>query len=48
MSNKVEDIKKAKDGLDVWPDLLKYSKSGFASITPEDMTRFRWYGIYEQ
>jgi len=48
MANKVEEIKKEKDGLDVWPDLLRYSKTGFATITPEDMSRFRWYGIYEQ
>ncbi len=48
MSNKVEEIKKAKDGLDVWPDLIRYSKSGFDTITPDDMTRFRWYGIYQQ
>lgn len=48
MANKVEDIKKAKDGLDVWPDLLRYSETGFESITPDDMSRFRWYGIYEQ
>lgn len=48
MANKLEDIKKAKDGLDVWPDLLRYSKTGYASITPDDMSRFRWYGIYEQ
>ena len=44
----MEDIKKAKDGLDVWPDLLRYARTGFATITPDDMTRFRWYGIYEQ
>ena len=48
MANKVEDMKKEKDGLDVWPDLIRYSKTGFASITPDDMTRFRWYGVYEQ
>jgi sulfite reductase beta subunit-like hemoprotein len=48
MANKVEEIKKAKDGLDVWPDLLRYSKLGYAAITPDDMSRFRWYGIYEQ
>jgi sulfite reductase beta subunit-like hemoprotein len=48
MANKVEDLKKAKGGLDVWPDLLRYSKTGFSTITPDDMTRFRWYGIYEQ
>jgi sulfite reductase beta subunit-like hemoprotein len=48
MANKVEELKKQKDGLDVWPDLVRYSKTGFASITPDDMSRFRWYGIYEQ
>lgn len=48
MANKIEEIKKAKDGLDVYPDLLRYSKTGYASIAPEDMALFRWYGIYEQ
>jgi len=48
MANKVEEIKKAKDGLDVWPDLLRYSKLGYEAIPPDDMARFRWYGIYEQ
>src|ERR1043165_222991 len=48
MANKVKDLKKARDGLDVWPDLLRYSKLGYECITPDDMTRFRWYGIYEQ
>lgn len=48
MANKIEDIKREKDGLDVWPDMLRYSKTGYASITPDDMSRLRWYGIYEQ
>ncbi len=48
MANKVELIKQEKDGLDVYPDLLRYSQTGFETITPEDMTRLRWYGIYEQ
>ncbi len=48
MANKVEEIKKAKDGLDVWPDILRYSKLGYSAITPDDMARLRWYGIYEQ
>jgi ferredoxin-nitrite reductase len=48
MANAVEDIKKAKDGLDVWPDILRYSKLGYEAITADDMSRFRWYGIYEQ
>lgn len=48
MANKVEEIKKEKDGLDVWPDILRYSKLGYAAISPDDMARMRWYGIYEQ
>lgn len=48
MANKVEEIKKAKDGLDVWPDLLRYSKEGYGAIEADDFTRMRWYGIYQQ
>jgi sulfite reductase beta subunit-like hemoprotein len=44
----VESIKKAKDGLDVWPDLLRYAKEGYTSIPPDDFIRMRWYGIYQQ
>lgn len=44
----VEAIKKEKDGLDVYPDLLRYADTGYESISPDDMLRFRWYGIYEQ
>ncbi len=44
----VEEIKKAKDGLDVWPDLLRYAETGFSSIAPDDFPRMRWYGIYQQ
>src|ERR1043166_6419621 len=44
----VEAIKKEKDGLDVWPDILRYAETGFDTITPEDFTRMRWYGIYQQ
>ena len=43
-----EAIKKAKDGLDVWPDILRYAQTGFASIDPDDFLRMRWYGIYQQ
>ena len=48
MANAIEDLKKQKDGLDVWLDILRYSTLGYDAITPDDMTRFRWYGIYEQ
>ncbi len=46
--NENERIKKEKDGLDVYEDLLAYAKTGFHTITPEDMMLVRWYGIYEQ
>jgi sulfite reductase beta subunit-like hemoprotein len=44
----VEAIKKAKDGLDVWPDVLRYAQTGFHTIEPDDFARMRWYGIYQQ
>ncbi|HZT44006.1 MAG TPA: hypothetical protein VFA07_17705 [Chthonomonadaceae bacterium] len=44
----VEAIKKEKDGLDVWPDILRYAQTGFHTITPDDFARMRWYGIYQQ
>ncbi|MCX7718024.1 MAG: hypothetical protein N2111_06425 [Candidatus Sumerlaeaceae bacterium] len=46
--NKVEEIKRQKDGLDVLADILRYAESGFESIQPDDFTRMRWYGIYQQ
>lgn len=48
MANSVEQIKLDKDPLDVWPDLLRYSRLGYDAITPGDMLRMRWYGVYEQ
>ena len=46
--NKVEAIKKAKDGLDIWADIFRYAKIGFAAIPEDDFVRLRWYGIYQQ
>lgn len=47
--NEVEHIKLEKDGLDVIETIVeKYSKEGYASITLEDMNRFKWAGVYEQ
>ncbi|AWK52583.1 ferredoxin--nitrite reductase [Clostridium beijerinckii] len=47
--NEVEVIKLEKDGLDVIETIIeKYSKDGYDSITPEDMNRFKWAGVYEQ
>ncbi len=48
--NKVELIKKEKDGFDVLQDLLKYSQEGdFDAIEKADREqRFKWFGVYQQ
>ncbi|WP_428390090.1 nitrite/sulfite reductase [Mucisphaera sp.] len=48
--NKVEELKKVKDGYDVLQDLLRYSDSGDYDAIPEDdaAQRFKWFGIYRQ
>jgi sulfite reductase beta subunit-like hemoprotein len=47
--NKIEQIKQDKDGLDILADLIRYSEQGdFSAIAPEDLTRFRWFGVYQQ
>jgi sulfite reductase beta subunit-like hemoprotein len=47
MSN-VEQIKKEKDGLDVYNDVLRYAKEGYGAIDPDDFVRMKWLGVYEQ
>lgn len=44
----IEEIKRKKDGLDILPDMLRYAKTGFDTIPPEDFALFRWYGLYQQ
>lgn len=48
--NKVEELKKAKDGYDVLQDLLNYSDTGDYDAIPEDdvAQRFKWFGVYRQ
>ncbi|MCI0488726.1 MAG: nitrite/sulfite reductase [Blastocatellia bacterium] len=46
--NKVEEIKKRKDGLDVLTDVYRYAETGNHSISPDDEQLFKWYGIYTQ
>src|SRR5579875_1561220 len=45
---KEERIKQDKAGLDVYADIMRYAKTGFGSIDPDDMVRFKWYGVYQQ
>ncbi|MFA5455354.1 MAG: nitrite/sulfite reductase [Sulfurimonas sp.] len=46
-AQRVERIKREKDGLDVLEDIYRYAKSG-EEIDPEDIDRFKWYGLYTQ
>jgi ferredoxin-nitrite reductase len=43
-----EILKMEKDGLDVIHDIYNYAKTGFNTITEDDFTRFKWYGVYRQ
>jgi precorrin-3B synthase len=44
----IEHVKAKKDGLDVLADIYRYAELGFDAIEPDDLTLFRWYGIYTQ
>src|SRR4051794_14733651 len=44
----IEHIKARKNGLDVLADIYRYAKLGFEAIEPDDLTLFRWYGLYTQ
>jgi sulfite reductase (ferredoxin) len=46
-AQRVERIKKEKDGLDVLKDIYHYAKTKEA-VDPEDIDRFKWYGLYTQ
>ena len=45
--NKVEQLKLDKDGLDVLPDIERYSQQGDASqISEDDAQRMKWFGLF--
>jgi sulfite reductase beta subunit-like hemoprotein len=46
--NKIEEIKKRKDGLDVLADIHRYASEGEHCISSEDEALFKWYGVYTQ
>ena len=47
--NKVERVKRERDGLDCLEDLLSYASGGFQAIPEDDLNvRLRWYGLYTQ
>ena len=48
--NKYEEMKAAKDGLDVWPDLLRYAAEDtpVTEIPEDELHRFKWYGVFHR
>jgi ferredoxin-nitrite reductase len=48
--NKFEQMKAAKDGLDVLPDLLRYAaeRTPIEEIPPDDLDRMKWYGVFHR
>ncbi|QOR61235.1 nitrite/sulfite reductase [Sulfurovum sp. ST-21] len=46
-AQRIERIKVEKDGLSVLADIYEYAK-GNKEIEPEDIDRFKWYGLYTQ
>ncbi len=48
--NKFETFKAAKDGLDVWPDILRYAAEGTPvdQIPEDDLQRMKWYGVFHR
>lgn len=47
LASNIEHIKREKDGLDVLSDIYIYAVLG-EKVTPEDLIRFKWYGIHAQ
>lgn len=50
MANKFEVMKAEKDGLDVWPDLLRYAAEDTPvdQIPDDDLQRMKWYGVFHR
>ena len=50
MINKFEAMKAEKDGLDVWPDLLRYAAEDTPvdQIPDDDLQRMKWYGVFHR
>ena len=48
MANKIEEIKREKDGLDVLPDLHRYAAAGVEAIEAGDFERLKWYGLFHR
>jgi ferredoxin-nitrite reductase len=48
MGNRIEEIKRAKDGLDVLADIHRYAGLGWEAIESDDYERMKWYGLFHR
>ena len=46
--NRIEELKREKDGLDVLADLPRFAAEGAASIPGDDLERLKWYGLFHR
>ena len=46
MANKMETIKAEKDGLDVYPELMRAAREGWETLAEDDVARLKWFGLY--
>ena len=44
--NKIEELKRERDGLDVRDAIAGYAKTGWESISEADVQRLKWYGLF--
>ena len=44
--NKIEDLKRERDGLDIRDAIAEYARTGWESITEDDVQRLKWYGLF--
>ena len=45
-ANKVEELKRIKDGLDVLYDIPQYAREGWEAIPEEERDRLKWAGVF--
>jgi ferredoxin-nitrite reductase len=44
--NKIEEYKREKDGLDIIPDIPRFAREGWESISDPDRERLKWAGVF--
>jgi ferredoxin-nitrite reductase len=44
--NKIEELKRERDGLDIRDAIAAYARTGWESITEDDVQRLKWYGLF--